>query len=327
MTPANWIAILTKSQWERLRSGEVNVVHFPARRKGTAGKINPDDVILIYVKELSVFMAAVAAAGRISGGVDGEGTPCVTLPVRPHVDSASGLGVDPVKLKERLTIFHGVSPTSWTDHFRLSPALWQPADAALVVRSLMEGEGAPGSAEAKTYSSSALGEVSVPGGPEDSDYPEEAGKGAGLLAGLGRSEGYTVWIHPRLGRKAGAVSDPAPQRMDTALARAAEAADMTWFLGDELKNVFCFAMLKDIPPKTGRLADVAALAQGRAHLYMVCAKDLFPEVQAASIRPHIKLCLQTAQASVRFIALEELLGKGPHFTGGGLESLWIDCSI
>jgi len=289
------------------------ILSFPARRRKTADKILPGDVILIYVKDISAFTAAVEMTVPQTQDREGGSQPSVSTRSIVILDPVSA--INPIRIKESLTIFHGAQEkASWTEYFRLSPAPWPRADGAMILRAIRQaGAGESDRGTTKYIQLGELGSASVPPLHHSAGYGEGVLQGARLLAIAGRAEGCLAWIRPALAAEGGLAPDPIPENLPDELLRFIEPLEVAWFAEGKLKAAFAIVAPGAIVDAIGRLADLAVVCEGPAPtLYIVAARELASQAKAHAMRPFMRLAITRKRIRLLFVPMEALRPDGSH---------------
>ena len=275
-----------------------------------AAQIAPGDMILVYTKDISAFIAVVEAVSPHPHITAAEAqSSSATIHTRPVALLDTVSAINPLRLRDRLSIFHGAQQkASWTDYFRLSPAPWPAVDGATIMREIKRAEaGNSNDAQAQYIRCGELGLVSLPPSGAKDALPPGLLKAAETLAMAGRAEGCSVWTHPALAAEGNILSDPIPTGLSGPELRFVEQLDAAWFDGANLKAAFAMALSTSIVEAVGSLADLAVVAESKeTSLIIVADRESYALVRAHAMRPFMKLAIAKRGLKLLFVPLEAL---------------------
>ena len=297
-----WLTLISRAGWEWFIADGSRTLAYSKRRWRETQKIASGDRLLIYHKDESGFVAIAEAAGAPYL----DETPIVpgeVLPGRVPVTVLAALEadkvIDPVALKDRLSIFNNPDPNAWTDSFRNSPLEWSAYDGEVVARAVMEAARG-GTGELKTFVSP-LGAVTAP--RDEGETPRAVVEIAGLLAALGARAGYAVWLAPKFrgGAAGGGLMSSLPEALDDAIRATLELTHVSWFDNAGARAMFELENTQALAEPLLRLVDLAALLPGaRGSLYLAAPESL----RRAAVEQANRPALSALRGAIRFVSFE-----------------------
>jgi hypothetical protein len=140
--PRYWLDLFTEETWLEAARRKFTVSGFTQKRWATVQRIRPEDLLVCYLTGRSTYIGLL----RVTGQPYFDETPIWAsqvfpsrLPVAPELVLRPDAGISVHSLRDQLSYFRNLtSPHAWTGHFRGSPAVIKPEDAAVIEAALRQ---------------------------------------------------------------------------------------------------------------------------------------------------------------------------------------------
>ena len=351
----HWLHLFTWHTWQEFLDTGGDVTGFRASRWKTVQKIEPGDLFLCYMIGISRFFAVLEVTGapyQDETPLWSQATLPCRVPVRIVMDLPPEFAVPVRSLSDDLSYFQEMPhPNAWSGHFRTSPSLEDPDDAAAILRALEAAQDNPIFLE---YDRRRLERSTIPiyetenGGvtvPEDTQpiptidingtatAPKERGKigGASLtheemqwrLLHLGSEMGLDIWVakndrlrsfNDQVFGEMERTRQELPTQFDEATQRTIELIDVLWLKGNAIVAAFEVEHTSTVYSGLLRMADLVSMQPNiNMELYIVAPDNRRDKVRSEINRPTFSQLTPPLKEICRFIPYSALVRRFEQF--------------